>query len=48
VPYMLVIGAEEAENNTISVRNRDTAQTTVMSLDDFIAATKAEIEERRS
>ena len=48
VPYMLVIGAEEAENNTISVRNRDTAQTTVTTLDEFISSIVAEISERRS
>ena len=48
VPYMLVIGAKEAEEGTISIRNRDTAETTVMKLDEFIANIKAEIAERKS
>lgn len=42
-PYMLVIGAKEAENNNISVRSRDTGETTEMSLDEFIAKVKDEI-----
>ena len=36
VPYMVIIGQQEAENGTVSVRNRDTAETTTMSLDEFI------------
>lgn len=42
-PYMLVIGAKEAENNNISVRSRDTGETTEMSLDEFIVKVKDEI-----
>jgi threonyl-tRNA synthetase len=42
-PYMLVIGAKEAENGNISVRSRDTGETTEMSLDEFIAKVKDEI-----
>ena len=42
-PYMLVIGAKEAEENNISVRNRDTGETEVMGLDDFIARTLEQI-----
>ena len=45
-PYMLILGAKEAEEGTISVRNRDTDETTVMKLDDFIAKVKHEIETR--
>ena len=48
VPYMLVIGAKEAEEGTISVRDRDTAQTTTMSLDEFIAKICDEIATRKS
>ena len=36
VPHMLVIGAKEAEEGTVSVRNRDTDQTTNMSVEAFI------------
>ena len=46
VPYMLVIGAKEVEENNISVRNRDTNQTVTMSLDDFIAQVTKETAER--
>ena len=42
-PYMLVIGAKEAENGNISVRSRDTGETTEMSLDEFIVKVKDEI-----
>ena len=45
-PYMLILGAKEAEEGTISVRNRDTDETTVMKLDDFIAKVKNEIATR--
>ncbi len=48
VPYMLVIGAKEVEEGTVSVRNRDTAETEVMSLEAFIERTCAEIAERKS
>ncbi len=46
VPYMLVIGQKEAEEGTVSVRHRDTADTEVMSLDDFVAKITKEIEDR--
>jgi len=45
-PYMLILGAQEAEAGTISVRNRDTDETTSMSLDEFIAKVKNEIATR--
>ena len=45
-PYMLILGTKEAEDGTISVRNRDTDETSVMKLDDFIAKVKYEIETR--
>ena len=35
-PYMLIIGQKEAEENTVSVRSRDTGETEVMTLDEFI------------
>ena len=46
VPYMVIIGQQEAENGTVSIRNRDTLETHTMSLDDFIAAIKSENESR--
>lgn len=35
-PYMLVIGAQEAENGTVSVRSRDNGETQTMTLEEFI------------
>ncbi|MBQ2273138.1 MAG: threonine--tRNA ligase [Clostridia bacterium] len=46
VPYMLIIGEKEIENNCVSVRNRDTDQTTSMSLDEFLAQIKNQIATR--
>ncbi len=48
VPYMLIIGAKEVESNTVSVRNRDTDETTVMTVDELIAKLRDEIETRKS
>ena len=45
-PYMLILGAKEAEEGTISVRNRDTDETTVMKLDEFIDKITKEIATR--
>ena len=46
VPYMLIIGEKEIENNCVSVRNRDTDQTTSMALDEFLAQIKNQIATR--
>ena len=35
VPYMVIVGAKEIENHTLSVRDRDTDQTTGCSLEEF-------------
>jgi len=35
VPYQLIIGAREAENNTVAVRMRDGEDLGAMSLSDF-------------
>ena len=48
VPYMLIIGAKEVENGNVSVRDRDTDETTVMTVDELIAKLQQEISERRS
>ena len=37
VPYMLILGEKETEAGTVSARDRDTDETTEMSLDEFIA-----------
>ena len=46
VPYMLVVGAQEMENGTVSVRARKEEKGGTMTLDAFIAAAKAEIAAR--
>ena len=46
VPYMLIIGAKEAEEGNISVRYRDTGETVTMSLDEFVSKIKSEIKDR--
>jgi len=48
VPYMLVIGAKEVEEGNITVRYRDTGASETMSLNDFIAKVRKEIDERIS
>ena len=48
VPHMLIIGAKEAETGTVSVRNRDTDETTVMTVDELVAKLKEEISTRKS
>ena len=47
VPYMLILGANEAEAGNISVRVRGTGETITMSLDEFIAKVKDETENRK-
>ena len=46
VPYMLIIGAKEAENGLVSVRDRETDQTVTMTMDEFLAKIKTEIADR--
>ena len=46
VPYMLVLGAREVEDGSVSVRHRDNEDLTTKSLSDFIAAIKEEIRTR--
>jgi threonyl-tRNA synthetase len=40
VPYMLVLGAKEAETNSITVRKRDSAESVTMQLEKFIEKVK--------
>jgi threonyl-tRNA synthetase len=46
VPYMLVLGAREIENNEVSVRHRDRDDLGTQSVDDFVAHIQKEISER--
>ena len=46
IPYMVIIGQQEAENGTVSIRNRDTAQTTTMTLEEFVEKITRETRER--
>ena len=46
VPYMVIVGANEIETHTVSVRDRDTDQTTNMSLDEFVAMITSKIANR--
>ena len=46
VPYMLIIGQNEADNGLVSVRSRDTGATETMSLEDFVAKISKENKER--
>ena len=43
VPYMLVVGAKEQEEKTVSVRSRFAGDEGSKNLDEFIAAIKEEI-----
>lgn len=47
IPYMLVAGAKEEEAGTVTVRSRDTGESTSMSLTEFVDMLKEEISERR-
>ena len=47
VPYMLILGAKEAESGTVSVRNRDTLETTEMQSADFIKNLIDDIKNRK-
>ncbi|MBK1834717.1 threonine--tRNA ligase [Roseibacillus ishigakijimensis] len=46
VPYMLVLGAREVENNQVSVRHRDREDLGTQSVDDFVNQIQKEIAER--
>ena len=46
-PYMLIIGAKEEEEGSVSVRSRDTGETVSMSLSDFVARVTEEIRTRK-
>ncbi len=47
VPYMLVIGDKDIENNTVSVRSRKDGDVGAMSIEDFIAKICEEVETKK-
>ena len=47
VPYMLVVGDKDIENNTVSVRSRKEGDKGAMAIDKFIKAVKEEIDTKR-
>ena len=46
IPYMLVVGDKEKDNNILSVRNRDTGKTEEYTVEDFIEKTKKTIAQK--
>ena len=46
IPYLVIVGDEEEQNNTISLRGRNNLNETGLSLEDFIKKIKAQIEAR--
>ena len=46
VPYMLVVGAKEVEENTVSVRSRENAENETIDTDTFVARIKEEVENK--
>ncbi|MCI8632086.1 MAG: threonine--tRNA ligase [Lachnospiraceae bacterium] len=48
VPYMIIVGAKEEETQTIGIRLRDSGENLTMTLDEFIAKIKEEIQTRKS
>lgn len=46
IPYMIVVGRKESENNTIAVRSRDGDQRMNVKLTEFVKAIKKKIDEK--
>jgi threonyl-tRNA synthetase len=46
IPYMIIVGGREAENNTISVRQRDGQDLGVMTLDKFLESIETQISKK--
>ena len=47
IPYMLVVGDKEAEDGTVSVRRRGAGDQGSMSVEDFIALCKEDIDSKK-
>ena len=48
VPYMVITGAQEAENGTVAIRHRDSGENVTMTLEAFIEKVKEETRTRKS
>ena len=44
IPYMLVVGDQEVENGTVSVRKHGERDTVTMSIDEFVAMLQNKID----
>ena len=47
VPYMVIVGQKEADEGTVSIRNRDTGETVTMTLAAFVDQVTEEIKTRK-
>jgi threonyl-tRNA synthetase len=47
VPYMLVVGPKEAQDNSVNIRIRGTQQTKTLTMDEFIAKAEKEIADKQ-
>ena len=47
VPYMVIVGAKEEEEGNVSIRYRDSGENVTMSLDEFIAKVKDEVQQKK-
>ena len=47
IPYMLIVGAKEVEENIVSVRSREQAENQVMKVDEFKQKIKEEIDNKK-
>ena len=47
VPYMIIVGDGEKENNTISIRGRGNESASDLKLDDFIARLNKQVAEKK-
>ena len=43
VPYMLVVGNKEVEENTVSIRSRENVENETMDVDEFVERIKEEV-----
>ena len=48
IPYMLIVGGREVENDSVSVRSRTEGDLGAMSVDDFKRRISSEISERKN
>jgi threonyl-tRNA synthetase len=46
IPYMLVVGARDVENGTVSIRDRITGDLGAMSIDEALVKLQKEVTER--